>query len=158
MTLAYNDHRMLSSILAGFYERDIRKLIEEIALFRHDADLWRTMGAVSNPAGNLALHIIGGTNYLIGATLGHTGYVRNRAEEFTIKDVDRKVIVAELEKLIPMINTTLAAFGPEDMAADYPLIFDDAVRSNSYVLTQLLVHLNYHLGQVNYLRRMFEPG
>ena len=147
---------MLNSILANFYERDIRKLIEEINLFKNEEDLWRTTGSVKNSSGNLALHIIGGLNYLIGATLAQTGYVRNRDQEFIRKGVERKVLVAQLEELIPLINETLNDLTPEGMEADYPLIFDDMKRSKSYVLVQLALHLNYHLGQVNYLRRIFE--
>ncbi len=147
---------MLNSILADFYERDIRKLIEEINLFRNEEDLWRTRGSVKNSGGNLVLHIIGGLNHLIGATLAQTGYVRNRDQEFISKDVERKDLVAQLEELIPMINKTLNALTPEDMEAPYPVFFDKPEASTSYVLLQLLLHLNYHLGQVNYLRRIFE--
>ena len=60
---------MLNSVLANFYERDIRKLIEEVNLFRNEENLWRTHGSVKNSSGNLVLHIIGGLNHLIGATL-----------------------------------------------------------------------------------------
>ena len=144
---------MLNNILASFYERDIRKLVEEVNMFGNEADLWRTRGTVKNSAGNLVLHIIGGLNHLIGATLAQSGYIRDRDSEFTSKNVERKALVAGLEELIPMINHTLIQVDPDD---DYPIFFDDAKRSNSYVLTQLLLHLNYHLGQVNYLRRMFE--
>jgi Protein of unknown function (DUF1572) len=144
---------MLNSVLANFYERDIRKLIEEVNLFRKEEDLWRTCGSVKNSSGNLVLHIIGGMNHLIGDTLAQTGYVRNREQEFIRKGVERKVLVGQLEELIPMINKTLNAL---DMEAEYPTIFDDMKRSNNYVLVQLLLHLNYHLGQVNYLRRMVE--
>jgi hypothetical protein len=147
---------MLSNVLASFYERDIRKLIEEISLFKNEENLWRTHGSVKNSSGNLALHIIGGTNYLIGATLAQTGYVRNRDQEFSRKGVPRKELVAQLEELIPMINKTLNGLTPEQMEAEYPLIFDDAKRSKSYLFVQLLLHLNYHLGQVNYLRRVLE--
>jgi hypothetical protein len=42
------------------------------------------------------------------------------------------------------------------MEADYPTFFDKPGVSTCYVLTQLSLHLNYHLGQVNYLRRMLE--
>jgi hypothetical protein len=146
---------MLNSILVNFYERDIRKLIEEVNLFRNEEDLWRTQGSVKNSSGNLVLHIIGGLNFLVGATLAHTGYVRDRDQEFTRKGVDRKDLVAQLEALIPMINQTLNALTP-GLETEYPLIFDDMKRANSYVLTQLSLHLNYHLGQVNYLRRMLE--
>ena len=147
---------MLNSILANFYERDIRKLIEEVNLFRNEEDLWRTQGSVKNPGGNLALHIIGGLNYLIGATLAQTGYVRDRDQEFIKKNVARKDLVAGLEELIPMINETVNALTQEQMEAEYPLIFDNMKTSSSYVLVQLLLHLNYHLGQVNYIRRIFE--
>jgi len=147
---------MLNSMLAKFYERDIRKLIEEINLFSNEEDLWRTQGSVKNASGNLVLHIVGGLNYLIGATLGQTGYVRDRDQEFIRKDVERKVLVAQLEELIPMINDTLNGLTPEQMEAEYPIFFDKPHTSASYVLVQLLAHLNYHLGQVNYLRRVFE--
>jgi Protein of unknown function (DUF1572) len=143
----------LNSVLANFYERDIRKLIEEVNLFRNEENLWRTQGSVNNSSGNLVLHIIGGLNHLIGATLAHTGYVRDRDQEFIRKGVERKVLVAQLEELIPMINEMVNTLS---MEAEYPLMFDDAKRSNGYVLTQLSLHLNYHLGQVNYLRRILE--
>lgn len=147
---------MLNKILANFYERDICKLIEEVNLFKNEEDLWRIQGSVRNSAGNLVLHVIGGMNNLIGATLAQTGYVRNRDREFTDKGVERKYLVAQLEELVPMINETVTAFTQKDMEAEYPLIFDDMKTSNSYVLVQLLLHLNYHLGQVNYLRRILE--
>jgi hypothetical protein len=147
---------MLNTMLANFYERDIRKLIEEINLFKNEEDLWKTQGSVKNTSANLVLHIIGGMNYLIGATLAHTGYVRNRDEEFIRTGVEKKELVAQLEELITMINKTLNAFSQEQLEAEYPIFFDKPKASNSYVLIQLLLHLNYHLGQVNYLRRMLE--
>ena len=147
---------MLNNDLANFYERDIRKLIEEVNLFRNEEDLWRTRGSMKNSSGNLVLHIIGGLNHLIGATLAQTGYIRNRDQEFIIKDVERKYLVAQLEELIAMINKTLSAITEDRMDSDYPIFFDKPKASISYVLVQLLLHLNYHLGQVNYLRRVLE--
>jgi hypothetical protein len=144
---------MLNTLLANFYERDLRKLIEEVNLFSNEENLWRTHGSIKNASGNLVLHLIGGLNYLIGTQLAQTGYVRHRDQEFTTKDVAKKVLIAELEALIPMITKTVSS---QDMEADYPIPFDDATRSKWYVLMQLSLHLNYHLGQVNYLRRMLE--
>ena len=146
---------MVNSVLANFYERDIRKLIEEVSLFRNEEDLWRAQGSVKNPVGNLVLHIIGGLNHFIGATLAQTGYVRNRDQEFISKGVERRDLVAQLEKLIPMVNETMNALTREQMEAEYPVFFDTPKTSTSYVLVQLLAHLNYHLGQENYLSRIF---
>lgn len=145
---------MLNTILADFYERDIRQLIAELNLFKNEENLWRTTGSVKNSAGNLALHITGGTNFLIGCKLGQTGYVRDRDSEFTRKDIPRKELINGLEALIPMIRKTLQNL---DMEAEYPMKFDDKQVSNSYLVIQQRSHLNYHLGQVNYLRRILEP-
>ena len=145
---------MLNSMLVSFYERDLRKVIEELNQFKNEADLWRTQGSVKNSSGNLVLHLIGGMNYHIGANMGHTGYVRDREQEFSRKGVERKVLVDQLETLMAMIGKTVNAMTPEDMEAEYPMVFDGEKRTNSYMLVQLLAHLNYHLGQVNYLRRI----
>ena len=75
---------MLNSVLANFYERDIRRLIEEVNLFKNEEDLWKTQGAVKNSSWQLVLHIIGGLNHFFGAILAQTGYVRHREQEFII--------------------------------------------------------------------------
>jgi len=147
---------MLNTILANFYERDIRKLIEEVNLFRDEKNLWETQGSVKNSCGNLVLHIIGGLNHYIGATLAQTGYIRDRDQEFIRKGVERKDLVIQLEELIPLINETMNALNPEEMEAEFPILYDNQNTSTSYVLVQMLIHLNYHLGQVNYLRRILE--
>lgn len=144
---------MQNDILATFYERDLRKLIDEIKAFKNEENLWRTQGTIKNPAGNLALHIVGGSNYLFGTVLMKTGYVRNRDLEFTSKGVPRSELVIQLEALTTLVKRVL---GSIDLDAEYPIPFDDARRTNGYVLTQLALHLNYHLGQVNYLRRVLE--
>jgi len=147
---------MLNNVLATLYERDLRKWIEEVNLFQSEENLWKTTGTVKNSSGNLTLHIIGGLNHYVGATLAHTGYVRDRPQEFARKGVPRQELVAELEALIPLIKSTLNNFTAAQMDAQFPVIFDDAYNSNSYVLVRLYAHLDYHLGQVNYLRRILE--
>jgi hypothetical protein len=147
---------MLNSVLSTLYERDLRKLIEEVNLFQNEENLWKTTGTVKNCSGNLALHIIGNLNHYVGATLAHTGYVRDRPQEFAKKGVPRHELVAQLEALIPLVKPTLTNLTDEQMEAEYPVVFDDAKNSTSYVLVRLLTHLDYHLGQVNYLRRILE--
>ena len=147
---------MLKIILASFFERDLHKLIEEINLFKNEDNLWKTKGAVKNSCGNLTLHIIGGLHHFIGATLAHSGYDRDREKEFTAKGVKKEDLIKQLQQLIPMVVNTLSLLTEEEMGADFPIFFDKPEASTSYVLVQLLAHLNYHLGQVNYLRRIVE--
>ena len=147
---------MLNSLLANFYESGIRKLIEEVNQFQKEENLWKTSGSVKNSSGNLVLHIIGGLNHFVGATLAQTGYVRNRDQEFIQKGVDRMDLVGRLEALIPMVTRTLSALTQEQMDSEFLIFFDKPKTSTSYVLVMLLAHLNYHLGQVNYLRRVLE--
>jgi hypothetical protein len=147
---------MLSTTLATLYERDLRKLIEEVNLFQNEENLWETQGAISNSSGNLTLHLIGGLHHFFGATLAHTGYVRDRPQEFAKKGVPRQEMVTQIEALIPLINSTLNNLTAAQMDAEYPIVFDGAKNSTDYVLVRLYAHLDYHLGQINYLRRMLE--
>ena len=89
---------MLNQVLANFYEKDLRKLIEEVNLFQNEENLWKTLGTVKNSSGNLVLHIIGGLNHFFGAILAHTGYVRNRDLEFSKKGVARTELLSQLER------------------------------------------------------------
>ena len=96
----------MDNILAEFFERDFNKLIDEVNLFKDEKDLWKIKGSVKNSAGNLVLHIIGGTNHRIGAVLGNTGYIRDREAEFNKKDVNSVELVVELHKLVKVVATT----------------------------------------------------
>jgi uncharacterized protein DUF1572 len=147
---------MLANTLATLYERDLRKLIEEINLFNNEENLWETRGSIKNSSGNLALHLIGGLSHYFGATLAHTGYIRDRPQEFARKGVLRHELVARIEALIPIITTALNNLTDAQMESEFPIVFDDAKNSNFYVVVRLLAHLDYHLGQINYLRRILE--
>ena len=144
--------------LAELYQRDIEKLITEIDLFKNEEDLWKTTGSIRNSSGNLALHIIGGLSFHIGATLGNTSYIRNREHEFISKNIPRKSLTDQLRGLISLIKETILSMPKERLNEPHPKFFDKENASVSYVLTQLLLHLNYHTGQVNYLRRAFEQA
>jgi hypothetical protein len=142
--------------LAQLYQRDLEKLITEINLFQYEDNLWKTIGAIKNSSGNLILHIIGGLSFHIGATLANTSYVRNRDQEFITKDVSSKLLIDQLVVLISLIKETINSISNEQLSQPHPIFFDKADATTGYVLTQLLIHLNYHTGQVNYLRRALE--
>ncbi len=141
---------------AELYQRDIEKLIAEINLFQSEENLWKTAGAIRNSSGNLTLHIIGGLNFHIGTTLANTGYLRNRDQEFITKNIPRKSLTDQLMGLATLVKETIHSISNERLNERHPIFFDKEDATISYVLTQLLLHLNYHTGQVNYLRRALE--
>ena len=139
-----------------FYQRDIQRIIDEIALFKDEANIWKICGSTKNSAGNLVLHLIGGLNYLIGTNLFHTGYVRNRDAEFTTKGIEKEQLMEQLKELNSMIGKAISSLTEEKLDSSFPIFFDKENATVNYVLIQLLLHLNYHLGQINYLRRILE--
>ncbi len=42
------------------------------------------------------------------------------------------------------------------LEAEYPILVFDHKTSTEYLLVHLTGHLNYHLGQINYHRRLIE--
>lgn len=137
-----------------FFENDLNKLANEISLFQDEKSLWKTKEGITNSAGNLALHIIGNLKHFIGKTLGNTDYVRNRDAEFSLKDVPRDQIISGINELKEIIKNTLPKLSSEDLQKDFPIKIREEAFSTQNMLVYLLAHLNYHLGQINYLRRM----
>lgn len=145
---------MLHQTLPELYERDLLKLKEEINLYKNETDLWLVKNEISNSAGNLCLHLIGNLNHFIGATLGNTGYVRTRELEFSSKNIPREKLNAELDKVTEIVKNTLSKLSSADYEKDFPLLKHDKVVSIEHMLLHLLTHLSYHLGQINYHRRL----
>lgn len=146
---------MLQS-LSTLFSRDLKRVVKEIETYNSDANLWLTDVNISNSTGNLALHICGNLQHFIGATLGQTGYIRQREEEFSKKDVSRAAIITELEQTINVVSTTLAKLTTDDLAKTYPIdVFKKEMTSEAFLL-HLSTHLNYHLGQINYHRRLLD--
>lgn len=147
---------MLTETLQLIFTRDLQKLYKEISLYRDEKKLWVIDKDILNSAGNLCLHIIGNLNTYIGKELGGSGYVRNREEEFSLKDIPRKVLLEKLEQTIETVENTLRALSENILQQQYPVkVFDDYT-TTEYMLVHLAAHLNYHLGQVNYHRRLID--
>lgn len=139
-----------------FYERDINKLIEEVQHFNNEDDLWKIKEGITNSVGNLVLHLTGGLNHFIGNALAHNGYVRQRDKEFTEKEVPLETLLGGLHDLKRMVKNTLSKLSKEDLAKEYPLKIGDQVMTVNDTLIFFLAHFNYHLGQINYLRRILK--
>jgi uncharacterized damage-inducible protein DinB len=109
---------------------------------------------LTNPGGNLALHLAGNLQFFIGAQLGQSGYVRDREAEFALKGVPRSRILQELEAAAQAVETTLSALDPAQLEQTFPVPFGGKPTGTLAVLLHLAGHLSYHLGQMNVHRRV----
>ena len=147
----------MENYLSELYERDLLKLKTEIENFKDETNIWKNTEGVTNSAGTLVLHLVGNLNYTIGTIIGSTGYVRNREQEFSLTGVPREKLVSDIKKTIEVIKVSLEDIDQEKLEETYPLEMF-GVKSTAYYLTVFYGHFNYHLGQVNYLRRILEVG
>lgn len=134
--------------------RDLNKLEQELRQYPTESLIWKVEQGITNPAGNLTLHLCGNLQYYIGAVLGNTGYVRNRDLEFTAKDKSRADLLSELERTRAAVNTTLPALSDAQLQSEYPVDVFGKPMKTLYFLIHLTAHFSYHLGQVNYHRRL----
>lgn len=147
---------MLKEEITKIFVRDLNKLKEEIALYKDERALWIVKGGISNSAGNLCLHLVGNLNHFIGATLGNSGYRRERDLEFSSKNILRSEMIASIDKTIQVVEETLHKLPDEDLDKNFPLEKHGEIVQTNFMLLHLLTHLSYHLGQINYHRRLLE--
>ena len=142
--------------LITLFKRDLNKLIEEIESFKDESKIWIVSEDISNSAGNLCLHLLGNLNHFIGANLWNTGYIRERDKEFSLKNVPVKELRSQVEDVIVVIENTLKSLTPEDLAKEYTQRGFKNPTTTEYFLAHLAMHLAYHLGQINYHRRLLD--
>jgi uncharacterized damage-inducible protein DinB len=131
-------------------------LKSEIESYKNESNLWRIEKKIANSAGNLCLHLVGNLNTYIGATLGQTGYVRDRDAEFSLTNISRKELIQKIVDTIAVVNKVLPTLSDETIQKEYPLLVLKEKTSTEYFLIHLTTHLGYHLGQVNYHRRLID--
>jgi uncharacterized damage-inducible protein DinB len=142
--------------LVFIFQRDIKALQKELLNYQTESNLWLTTDGISNSAGNLALHLIGNLNHFIGSMLGNTGYVRTREREFADKNIARDLIIAQLDSTSQMLGEVLPQLTAERLAGEFPFRLQDQAWTVEAFLLHLVAHFNYHLGQVNYHRRLLD--
>ncbi|HCY77010.1 MAG TPA: DinB superfamily protein [Ignavibacteriales bacterium] len=145
---------MLKESIIEILIRDLNKLKDEISLYKDETSLWIIKNEINNSAGNLCLHLIGNLNHFIGALLGNTGYVRNRENEFSAKNILRTELYMEIDRTNDVISNSLLNLSKEDFEKDFPSEKHGKIVKTDYMLLHLITHFNYHLGQINYHRRL----
>jgi hypothetical protein len=143
--------------LIKIFDRDLDRLKKEIEAFQNEDNLWVTMGDISNPAGNLCLHLMGNLRTYIGKNIGQHPYQRDRVAEFNARHIPRQRLIAEIEETKSIILSSLAHMDREDLDKLYVENVLGFEMTNTFFLIHVTAHFSYHLGQINYLRRMLEP-
>jgi uncharacterized damage-inducible protein DinB len=144
---------MLATELAALFARDLTRLIQELRAFPDTASIWQTAPGVANAAGTLALHLEGGLRHFIGFHLGQIAYTRQRPLEFSARGVEQAELIARLDAVKEMVPRVIAGLSEAQLDKDFPEVVLDKPMPTRQWLIHLLGHLNYHLGQVDYLRR-----
>ncbi|GIQ58018.1 hypothetical protein Flavo103_11540 [Flavobacterium collinsii] len=145
---------MLIETLKLLFNRDLNKLKIEIESYQNENQIWAIAPGISNSAGNLCLHLIGNLNTYIGAELGKTGYVRDRPLEFSLKDIPQSELIRKIEDTILVVNNALDRLIEAALEQTYPQIVFEKQMTTGFFLVHLSTHLAYHLGQINYHRRL----
>lgn len=146
----------MKNALVEIYSRDILKLTDEINNYKDEKMLWVTGAGINNSPGNLCLHLIGNLNHFIGSVLGKNGYQRERDKEFSLKNIPVTTLTDMIEKTGEVVLKILTAMNEKDFEDNFPERKDDKFLKTDFMLLHLLAHFNYHLGQINYHRRLMD--
>jgi hypothetical protein len=144
--------------LAALFSRDLTRLIQELQAIPSDEILWRRAPGVTNSAGNLVLHLEGNLREYIGRQLGQVAYSRLRDQEFLPAGIARDDLIRRMEQVRDLVATVVSRLSDGDLAAAFPEPVLDTPLSSLDFLVHLHGHLNFHLGQIDYLRRMLTEG
>ena len=136
------------------YQKYLDNLKKEISLYQNDSDLWKLTGDLKNTPGNLALHLCGNLKHNIGSVIGKNGYVRNRDLEFSKKNISKQDLLAEIESTTGIVIPILEDLTGERLAEEFPEASHGENQTVYDALIRLALHLGYHVGQINYHRRI----
>ena len=144
---------MIIQPLIDAFERDLAKLSEEIKQYE-EGKMWKVAPGITNSGGNLCLHILGNLNYFIGSVLGQTGYIRNRDLEFSAKNISKEELLKSIQNTKDMVVSSLGRVDDSGLGKDFPVQLGGRTFSTISMIVILATHLSYHLGQINYHRRL----
>lgn len=147
---------MLTESFKSLIVRDLLKLKQEVESYKDESKLWVIDAGISNSAGNLCLHLLGNINHFICATLGNSSYIRNRDLEFSQKNIPVSQLAAQIDDTVGSAENTFDKMLTGSLDQEYPLVFNNQKLTTEQMLVNIVSHLNYHLGQINYHRRLLD--
>ena len=148
------DSDMTKQHLTTILLRDLGALQREVELYPDDATPWNSVAGLPNSGGTLVLHLVGNLRHFIGAILGGTGYVRDRKAEFSASNLSRAELVALVLTAKTEVAHTLETIDESALEGTYPVALAGLSLPSGLFLLHLATHLTYHLGQLDYHRRV----
>jgi uncharacterized damage-inducible protein DinB len=82
--------------------------------------------------------------------------VRHRDLEFSLKNVPREKLITMIDDTALVVRQSLDKLKEEELSEEYPILVFAQKTSTAYFLVHLTTHLTYHLGQINYHRRLLD--
>lgn len=137
--------------------RDLRALAREVSAYPSDSLLWQEMPGITNTGGTLALHLAGNIRHFFGAVLGGSGWIRDREREFNARGIARAAVVAEIALALAEVDRVIPALTGSTLAAPFPIEVQGRRLQTARFVTHLCSHFAYHLGQIDYHRRLVAP-
>ncbi|MBK6537108.1 MAG: DUF1572 family protein [Ignavibacteria bacterium] len=136
------------------YLNFLNSLKDEISLYKDPEKIWLLSGSISNTPGNLCLHICGNLNHFFGTVIGNTGYIRERDQEFSKRNLSREELFGAIDETKIMIGKIFDDLTQDDFNKIYPINKFGENVTYGFIFSRLVSHLSYHLGQINYHRRL----
>ena len=136
--------------------RDLEKVKAELLSYKNEKNIWIVTGDIKNSAGNLCLHIVGNLNHFIGAVILETEYIRDREAEFNDRNIPLKDLISQVDNTIKLFKQSFPEIEPGILNNNFPVQVFGYEMTTAYFLVHLIGHLNYHLGQINYHRRLID--
>ena len=138
------------------FHTGLSKLQEELRAYDDENTLWIIEKNIKNSAGNLAQHLVGNIKNFVGKFMGQIPYHRERDREFNERQFDRATLISMIDETKDVVAKALSDKDASFLDLPFPT---EAVtvkegQTNGFMLSYLAAHLNYHLGQVNYHRRL----
>lgn len=143
---------MTANDLTPIMLRDLASLRAEVLAYPDDASPWALPQGAPNSGGTLVLHLCGNLRHFVGAVLGGSGYVRDREAEFSARGHSRDELVALIDTTTDEVGRVLRSL--DDARLDGTMVIGPATVGARRGLLHLAVHLTYHLGQLDYHRRL----
>ena len=144
----------MTESISKLFIRDLDRLKGEIEKYGNEEDLWKIDGDILNSAGNLCLHICGNLQHFVGAVMGNTGYERDRSYEFNARNIPREQLLEQVDKTKSVVIEVVEGLSEEQLATTFPINIWNYEMTTEYFLIHLYGHVSWHLGHINYHRRL----